>query len=136
MRGLSLKGRLRNGLCAVALSATVGAVAGCGVELAGSYPGTVYDDDEYPPDAFIATNEPIYFEGRPTYWYGGRWHYREGGHWHHYDREPRGLFERRQQGLPVRHRYEPPVVRGPARAPVRPGPAPARGHFDGRGERH
>lgn len=116
-----------------AVSAAWVASVGCGVEMA-TYPGAAYDDD-YPPDAFIATTEPIYFEGRPSYWYGGRWHYREGGHWHHYDREPRGLFERRTQGLPMRHRYEPPINRRPELAPVRPGPAPARGRFEGHHDR-
>jgi hypothetical protein len=135
MTHVSSKGRLRSAFFVFAMGATLVVMADCGVEMAATYPGTVYDDD-YPPDAFIATTEPIYFEGRPTYWYGGRWHYREGGHWRHYDREPRALFDRRGQELPIRHRYESPVFRGPSPSPVHPGPAPARGHFDGRGGHH
>jgi hypothetical protein len=135
MNDVTLNRRLRNTLLMVALSLAFVGAGACGVELEASYPGTVYDD-EYPPDALIATTEPIYFEGRPTYWYRGRWHYREGGRWHHYDREPRDLYERRVRGLPMRRRYETPVSRGPAPAPGRLRPAPARGHFDGRGGHH
>ena len=137
MSHVSSKERLQTTLFVFTMSASLVVLVSCGVEFGATYPGNVYDDD-YPPDTFVATTEPIYFEGRPTYWYGGRWHYREGGHWRHFDREPRVLFDRRAQGLPRRHRYEPPVSRRPAPQPVRPGPAPApaRGHFEERGGRH
>jgi hypothetical protein len=102
---------LRRFACAVGLSATLAASPGC-------IPVIGYDD--YPPDAYIATTAPVYFEGRPMYWYGNRWSYREGGHWNHYDREPAGLYQRRMQGPPVRRAYEPPRGR------------PAAGHFGGR----
>jgi hypothetical protein len=41
-----------------------------------------------PPADFIATAEPVYFEGRPAYWWGGRWYFRDGPGWHYYHDEP------------------------------------------------
>lgn len=96
---------LRGFACAVILAATVAANAGCGLEVGAEYPAGYYDD--YPPDAYIATTEPVYFEGHAAYWYGGRWYYRDGGRWNHYDREPAGLREHRGQGPPGRRNYEP-----------------------------
>jgi hypothetical protein len=82
--------------------------AGCAVEA--EYPVAGYGD--YPSDAYIATTEPVYFEGRPAYWYGGHWYYRDGGRWRYYAREPHGLYERRARGpVVVRHTYEAPRVR-------------------------
>jgi hypothetical protein len=69
-------------------------------------PGAYYDD--YPPDAYIATTEPVYFEGHAAYWYGNRWYYRDGARWSHYDREPPVLYQRRMQAPPVRRTYEQP----------------------------
>jgi hypothetical protein len=109
---------LRRLVYAVGIGATFVASAGCGLEVGATYPGIGYDD--YPPDGYIATTEPVYFDGRPTYWYGGRWNYREGGRWSHYDREPPGLYQRRMQGPPVRRTYEPSRGR------------PAAAHFGGR----
>jgi hypothetical protein len=42
----------------------------------------------YPSDAFIATEDPVYYGGYPTYYYGGRWYYRNGGAWSYYRSEP------------------------------------------------
>jgi hypothetical protein len=114
-------GMQRRLACAIGVCAILVASPGCGLEVGAVYPGFGYED--YPPDEYIATTEPVYFEGRPSYWYGDRWYYRQGGRWSHYDREPPGLYQRRMQGPPVRHTYEP--YRG------RPGPAPA-AHFGGR----
>ena len=95
-------------LRAIALGASVLAMAGCGgVEMDADYPpgdGEGYGD--YPPDAYIATTEPVYYGGYPSYWYGGRWYYQSGGRWNHYGREPAGLYQRRMQGLSRRHTYE------------------------------
>lgn len=57
--------------------------------------GTVYEEDL--PPAFIATAEPYYYQGRPTYWYGNAWHYREGGRWNRYRVEPAPLRSFRGQ---------------------------------------
>ena len=51
-----------------------------------------------PPAWFIATNQPEYYEGHASYWYGNRWHYREGRTWHTYREEPSVLRERRTRG--------------------------------------
>jgi hypothetical protein len=94
---------LRRLCCFLVLGATVAMTAACAVGVDSGYSG--YDGD-YPPDAYIATTEPVYFEGRATYWYGGRWYYRDGGRWSHYDREPAGLYQRRVQAAPMRRNYE------------------------------
>ena len=97
---------LRSAGCAFTLVIAAITTAGCGVEMGAGvvYPGVGYD---YPSDAYIATTEPVYFDGRATYWYGGNWYYREGNRWSHYDREPPALQERRMQAAPVRRTYEP-----------------------------
>ena len=105
MNRSSLTRMLRSMACAVTLGGSVVATGGCGVEVGPEYPvGGGYDD--YPPDAYIATTEPVYFEGNASYWYGGRWYYRSGGRWNHYDREPAGLYQSRMRGAPGRHSYE------------------------------
>ena len=99
---------LRGVVFIVAVSASGIATAGCGgVEMDADYPGG-YDGayGDYPPDAYIATTEPVYFGGYASYWYGGRWYYQNGGRWNHYDREPAGLYQRRMQGLSRRRTYE------------------------------
>ncbi len=95
---------LRNTVCTLALGAAAAATAGCGVEVGPAYPVGGYD--EYPPDAYIATTEPVYYEGNASYWYGGRWYYRNGGRWNHYGREPAGLYESRMRAAPARRSYE------------------------------
>jgi hypothetical protein len=61
--------------------------------------------DVYPPDAYIATATPMYFEGRAAYWYGGRWCYRDGGGWHAWREEPGHLREARVRAEPARQYY-------------------------------
>jgi hypothetical protein len=101
------------------LAVTLGvATAGCGVgvDVGGEYPDGAYGD--YPPDAYIATTEPVYYDGFASYWYGGRWYYRDGGgRWNHYDREPAALAQRRMQGVARRRNYEPSGGRPAGRAP-------------------
>jgi hypothetical protein len=93
--------------------ATVAGTSGCMVD----DPDVAYDGNvgvgvgvygDYPPDAYIATTEPFYYNGYPSYWYGGRWYFRGGdGRWGHYNHEPSGLYSRRMQSAPARHVYEP-----------------------------
>ena len=52
------------------------------VPVAGEY------DYGYPPDSYIATATPIYYEGYPSYYWGGHWYRREGARWHYYHSEP------------------------------------------------
>lgn len=96
--------QLRALIAAIAFGTIAAATAGCEVGLVGE-PGPAYYDD-YPPDAYVATTEPVYYEGRPVYWYRDRWYYREGRAWRHYEREPPALYQHRNAGPPVRHRYE------------------------------
>jgi hypothetical protein len=58
-----------------------------------------------PPPAFLATAEPVYFEGRAAYWYGGRWFYRDGRAWRNYREEPGYLREWRGHREPARQYY-------------------------------
>jgi hypothetical protein len=55
-----------------------------------------------PPDAYIATTRPVYYQNRATYRYQNRWHYRDHRGWHTYRTEPRYLRNHRQ---PQRHYY-------------------------------
>jgi hypothetical protein len=103
-RSMGTRG-LRGIALAAVMGATVAGVTGCGVEVGTTYPTGYYGD--YPPDSFIATTDPFYFEGHAAYWYGGRWYYRDGGRWNHYDHEPAALRERRMQSAPARHSYAP-----------------------------
>jgi hypothetical protein len=106
---------LRGIASAVALCATLMVVAGSA------------SADEYPPDAFVATTEPVYFEGHAAYWYGGFWYYRDGNRWSHYDREPPELYQRRVRTPPARHNYEPSAGHATGRAAARPAGKPG-GH--------
>jgi hypothetical protein len=71
---------------------------------------------DYPPDVYIATTVPYYFNGYPTYYYGGRWYYREGARWRYYQREPEALRRSRMEAMPMRRNFE-PSMRGYAGRP-------------------
>jgi hypothetical protein len=71
-------------------------VLALGNALAGCYAGVAYDTD-YPSAGYVSSAEPVYYEGRPVYWYHDRWYYRDGRGWRHYDREPVFLHERRTE---------------------------------------
>ena len=117
----------------VSLGAMLAATAGCGVEL-----GVAYSSDGYPPEAFIATAQPVYYEGRASYWYGNRWYYRDGNRWGYYRNEPRVLYQRRVRVPSRQHvvvapqgRHVAPVRAYPAHQAVAPHGrqvAPARAH--------
>lgn len=89
-------------LQAAALSVTVlGAAAastGCSTEV-------VAEPAFYPPPSFVATTAPVYFEGRPAYWYNGRWYFRSAGGWAYYRSEPDYLFRQRTIYGPPVHAY-------------------------------
>jgi hypothetical protein len=93
---------------ALALGAIVAGTTACmvgdpEVEYGGG--GGAYSD--YPPDDYIATADPYYYNGYASYYYGGRWYFRDGGgRWGHYNREPSGLRSRRMHAAPARHVYE------------------------------
>ena len=48
-----------------------------------------------PPPVFVATVQPVYYEGHASYWYGNRWHWRDHHGWHVYEREPVYLRDHR-----------------------------------------
>ncbi len=102
------------GVLAAALVCAAAAVtSGCEVS---AYPDNYYGDGDYPPADFVATTEPVYFEGHAAYWYHNGWYYRDGGRWGHYDHEPAGLAARRGQfGAGARRNYGRPSMRGGAR---------------------
>ena len=58
-----------------------------------------------PPADILATTAPVYFEGRPAYWWGGRWYYRDGPGWRFYGAEPGYLHEWRGRHEVYRHHY-------------------------------
>jgi len=62
----------------------------------------------YPPPSFVATAQPVYYEGHPTYFYNGHWTYRDAsGRWTYYRTAPRDL-EQRRAAAPARRAYERP----------------------------
>ena len=59
-----------------------------------------------PPPEWIATTEPVYFEGHAAYWYENHWVWRdEHGAWARYDHEPPFLANRRAHFALVRHSW-------------------------------
>jgi hypothetical protein len=107
----SLATMLRTLARCFAVGAALVMTTGCGVEVGASYPGI---DVGFPPDAIVATTEPVYFDGHASYLYGGRWYYRDGNRWSHYDHEPPALAQRRVQAPPRQRTYEPRRVARPA----------------------
>ena len=86
----------------LAIVTAVGALAA--VSLVGS---TAEAQWAPPPAEYIATTEPVYYEGHASYWYGNHWSYRdEHGAWAHYDHEPTFLADRRAHAAPARRSYE------------------------------
>lgn len=87
--------------------------SGCDAEVA-AYPDNYYADGDYPPPDYVATTEPVYYGGRPAYWYHNRWFYRDGARWGAYGREPAPLAGYRgRYGAPARHYYgRPSTYRG------------------------
>lgn len=56
-----------------------------------------YADNGYPPDTYIATSTPIYYQGYPTYYWGGHWYWRDAGRWRYYRSEPTYLYNYRSR---------------------------------------
>jgi hypothetical protein len=49
-----------------------------------------------PPPHYVATYEPVYYNGYAHYYYQNHWYYRDhGGAWRWYDREPGYLYGHR-----------------------------------------
>jgi hypothetical protein len=50
---------------------------------------------EGPPSAYVASYEPIYYNGWAHYWWRDHWYYRDHGAWHWWDKEPAFLHDHR-----------------------------------------
>ena len=70
------------------------AVTGCAAEV-------VAESPYYPPPGFLATANPVYYEGRPAFYYNQRWYFRSGGGWGYYRNEPGYLYNRRTGPAPA-----------------------------------
>src|ERR1700691_2610576 len=81
----------------------VASLSGCAEEVAvAPPPQPAVAVGIYPPDAYIATAAPVYYNGVPSYYYGGRWYYRNAGAWAYYGAEPAYLASRRGYGYGYR----------------------------------
>jgi hypothetical protein len=49
----------------------------------------------YPTPAYVASYEPVYYNGFAHYWYRDRWFYRDHAAWRWYEHEPDFLHARR-----------------------------------------
>jgi hypothetical protein len=82
----------------LAFLATLGVSAGlCLTAAPASAQGIVV----YPDAGYIATAEPVYYNGVPHYWYRDRWYYRDGRRWSWYrNGEPGYLHDYRYRVWP------------------------------------
>ena len=48
-----------------------------------------------PPDAYVASYAPIYYNGFAHYWWHTHWYYRDHGAWHWWTTEPVFLHQHR-----------------------------------------
>ena len=56
-----------------------------------------------PPSAYIASYEPIYYNGLAHYWYRDRWYYRDHGAWRWYEHDHEPGFLRDHRGEWAHH---------------------------------
>jgi hypothetical protein len=92
------------------------ALVGAALLLPGCYAGVDDDVAYYPSAGFVATAQPVFYDGHASYWYNGHWVYRDGGgRWGYYRSEPGYLAGRRGGGPgPARRTYERPSAPRPA----------------------
>ena len=86
----------------------VGVVAGFGVAATDSTVAFAQEGPPpFPPATYVATVEPVYYQGAPMYWYNNYWYWRDAhAQWHYYQREPQFLHERRMHAPPARYVHE------------------------------
>jgi hypothetical protein len=70
-------------------------VACAAVPLAAIVYSTDARADAWPPGSYIASYEPIYYNGFPHYFWRDHWYYRDHGAWRGYDHEPGFLHDHR-----------------------------------------
>jgi hypothetical protein len=105
--------------------ATLGSLALTVLGTTGCYGDAYGDPAYYPSDAYMATEDPVYYDGQPTYYYGGLWYYRNGGGWSYYRSEPGYLRQYRSA--------HPAIGRARARGGMRGGVRSGGGGFRGGG---
>jgi len=49
----------------------------------------------YPPPMFLSSTAPVYYQGRPAWFYNDHWYFRSGGGWSYYRSEPGYLYNQR-----------------------------------------
>ena len=57
----------------------------------------------YPPPGFLATATPVYYEGRPAYYYNDHWYFQTSHGWSYYRSEPGFLYRQRVVVGPPAH---------------------------------
>jgi hypothetical protein len=57
----------------------------------------------YPSAAYVASYEPIYYNGHAHYYYNNHFYYRDHGAWRGYEHEPAALWGRRGEWAHHRH---------------------------------
>jgi hypothetical protein len=96
-RTISYKG-LSKGLVILSAVGALAAVATIGAPAAAQWVP--------PPAEYVASTEPVYYEGHAAYWYGNAWYWHdEHGAWQHYDHEPQFLADHRAHFPPVRRSW-------------------------------
>lgn len=58
-----------------------------------------------PPPDFVATTDPVYYDGHADYWYNDQWYYYDGGAWQVYATEPGYLMDWRGHNAFGHHYY-------------------------------
>jgi hypothetical protein len=58
-----------------------------------------------PPSEYVASYEPVYYNGSAHYLWHDHWHYRDHRAWHRWDHEPAFLHEHRGEWGHHAHRW-------------------------------
>jgi hypothetical protein len=79
---MSIPSTIRRLAAFASLAAAAFPAVGCYGGIYGGEPGT------YPSSEFIASEDPVYYDGQANYLYDGLWYYRRGSSWGYYGSEP------------------------------------------------
>jgi hypothetical protein len=61
--------------------------------------------DDWPTGTYVASYEPVYYNGFAHYFYHNHWYYRDHGAWRGYDHEPGFLHDRRGEWAHHAHHW-------------------------------
>ncbi len=67
---------------------------------------------EFPSADYLATVDPVYYEGHAAYWWNNQWRWRDGQGWHFYAQEPGYLYNQRSHAPYGRWGYGGATFRG------------------------